>query len=189
MKNIFISLLCAGILSIGQILADNNPTHQISGKLTGVPGNKIAISFLSNKGPYMPCIDTITLKKGKFGIDLPFSRITAIFIQAMPTAHMTEKQRQQQIFLVTVPGEKAIVNGTFDNYTITGSPFYKDFNEVIQAIRPLLKQFEDIESNYQTLLRRVHRSSYLLRTFFCHATPTLSFIFYLCRQNQRNRTI
>ena len=153
MKKVFLSLLCLGLISAIQLHAESYPPHQISGKLSNVPGNTIAISVLNFAAGYMECIDTIALDGGKFGFDIPSPAITIIYIQAGPMTGLTERQREQQILLVAVPGEKAIINGTIDKYTITGSPFYNDFNEVIQAMQPIQKRYVDIQCKYQPLFR------------------------------------
>ena len=41
--------------------------------------------------------------------------------------------------LPAVPGEAVTIEGDIDNYTVDGSPLYRDYNEVLTVTRPLLE--------------------------------------------------
>lgn len=41
--------------------------------------------------------------------------------------------------LPAVPGETVTIDGDIDNYTVDGSPLYREYNEVLTATRPLLE--------------------------------------------------
>ena len=46
---------------------------------------------------------------------------------------------RMQYMLPAVPGETVTIEGDIDNYTVDGTPLYRDYNEVLTVTRPLLE--------------------------------------------------
>jgi thiol-disulfide isomerase/thioredoxin len=46
----------------------------------------------------------------------------------------------RQLYFPAIPGETITINGDIDNYTVDGSSLYREYNENLTAIRPLLQE-------------------------------------------------
>ena len=148
MKHLSFYLLCITFFLVGKAYS-NNP-YQVSGRLTGVPGDTLVVNYLNFEGGYSEPIETIVLKDGTFGFDTPYTSPTFIFLEPQATK---EDGFRQQIPIVVVPGEQVTINGTMNNYIIGGSPFYQSFNDVIiPIVRMNEARTRAIEKKYNAML-------------------------------------
>ena len=107
--------------------------YQVSGILEG-GADQLAVVQLGNGA--IERIDTLDCLAGAFAFDVDYDRPVSIIITDLAQQGL---QTGNCVRLMTVPGEHALVSGSFDNYTVTGSQFYQDQAAYNEQIAPLGK--------------------------------------------------
>lgn len=105
--------------------------YQVSGVLEG-GASQLAVVQLGNGGSER--VDTLDCLAGAFAFDVDYDKPVTILITDLARQGL---QTGRFVRLMTVPGEHAIVSGSFDNYTVTGSQFYQDQAAYEELIAPL----------------------------------------------------
>ena len=105
--------------------------YQVSGVLEG-GASQLAVVQLGNGGTER--VDTLDCLAGAFAFDVDYDKPVTILITDLARQGL---QTGKFVQLMTVPGEHAIVSGSFDNYTVTGSQFYQDQAAYEELIAPL----------------------------------------------------
>lgn len=105
--------------------------YQVSGVLEG-GASQLAVVQLGNGGTER--VDTLDCLAGAFAFDVDYDKPVTILITDLARQGL---QTGKFVRLMTVPGEHAIVSGSFDNYTVTGSQFYQDQAAYAELIAPL----------------------------------------------------
>ena len=105
--------------------------YQVSGVLEG-GASQLAVVQLGNGGTER--VDTLDCLAGAFAFDVDYDKPVTILITDLARQGL---QTGRFVRLMTVPGEHAIVSGSFDNYTVTGSQFYQDQAAYEELIAPL----------------------------------------------------
>lgn len=103
------------------LLALSCTKYQVSGVLEGVEGNQLAVAYPGGQG--VDHVDTLDCMAGIFAFDVDYDRPVSILITDLACRGLSTGRF---IPLMTVPGEHAIISGSLDNFTITGSQFYQD---------------------------------------------------------------
>ncbi len=126
--------------------------YQVSGVLEG-GASQLAVVQLGNGGTER--VDTLDCLAGAFAFDVDYDKPVTILITDLARQGL---QTGKFVRLMTVPGEHAIISGSFDNYTITGSQFYQDQAAYEELIAPLGKNDEQIAEAALSFVRE-HPSS------------------------------
>lgn len=107
--------------------------YQVSGVLEG-GASQLAVVQLGNGGSER--VDTLDCLAGAFAFDVDYDKPVTILITDLARQGL---QTGKFVRLMTVPGEHAIISGSFDNYTVSGSQFYQDQAAYEQLTAPLGK--------------------------------------------------
>lgn len=107
--------------------------YQVSGILEG-GASQLAVVQLGSGG--YERIDTLDCLSGAFAFDVDYDKPVTILITDLARQGL---QTGKFVRLMTVPGEQAIVSGSFDNYTVTGTQFYQDQAAYDELVAPLGK--------------------------------------------------
>ncbi|MBO4536217.1 MAG: TlpA family protein disulfide reductase [Bacteroidales bacterium] len=126
--------------------------YQVSGILEG-GASQLAVVQLGGGG--YERIDTLDCLAGAFAFDVDYDKPVTIILTDLARQGL---QTGKCIRLMTVPGEHAIVSGSFDNYTVTGSQFYQDQAAYEEMIAPLGKNDAQIAETAFAFVRE-HPSS------------------------------
>ncbi|MBR5100882.1 MAG: TlpA family protein disulfide reductase [Bacteroidales bacterium] len=126
--------------------------YQVSGILEG-GASQLAVVQLGNGG--FERIDTLDCLAGAFAFDVDYDKPVTIILTDLARQGL---QTGKCIRLMTVPGEHAIVSGSLDNYTVTGSQFYQDQAAYEEMIAPLGKNEAQIAETAFAFVRE-HPSS------------------------------
>ena len=141
------------ILCVAAVLGMTACTkYQVSGILEG-GADQMAVIQLGNGG--FERIDTLDCLAGAFAFDVDYDKPVTIILTDLARQGL---QTGKCIRLMTVPGEHAIVSGSFENYTVTGSQFYQDQAAYEESIAPLGKNTEQIAETAFAFVRE-HPSS------------------------------
>ncbi|MBQ7441362.1 MAG: TlpA family protein disulfide reductase [Prevotella sp.] len=106
---------------------------QISGNLYS-PSDTLLFIWLDPATGQASKLDTIAIVNNSFEYNLPDpDKVYSVGILVKPAGQNPNEliaAMMNPIRLIAIPGEQAVVNGRIDNYTITGSQFYRDIQEV-----------------------------------------------------------
>ena len=94
--------------------------YQVSGILEG-GAEQLAVVHLGSGG--FERVDTLDCLAGAFAFDVDYDEPVSIILTDLARQGL---QTGKCVRLMTVPGEHAVVSGSLENYTITGSQFYQD---------------------------------------------------------------
>ena len=126
--------------------------YQVSGILEG-GADQLAVLQLGNGG--YERIDTLDCLSGAFAFDVDYDKPVTIILTDLARQGL---QNGKNIRVMTVPGEHAIISGSFDNYTVTGSQFYQDQAAYEKLVAPLGKNTAQIAETAFAFVRE-HPSS------------------------------
>lgn len=74
MKNNYLLLLVFALIGNVSSYAQE-PHYQVSGKLSEMNSDSLILVYVNSRAGYAEPIDTIVMKDGVFGFDLPFRRL------------------------------------------------------------------------------------------------------------------
>lgn len=137
MKNLFYSLLSIGVLCGACTQSPNN----LTGNLTGVESDSLIIRSMIPGDRESATTDTVAIKDGTFAAIIPDSSLRFVYINEMPTEGKMKAIRMGGMVVFT-PGSKLKVNGPIDNYMVSGSEFYTEFNKAEKEMEPFSKQIK-----------------------------------------------
>ena len=120
--------LALGLLAAGPC-AFAQQQYQVSGHLDGIKTDTVLAMVQSKDFMRTERIDTIALDNGSFGFNVSADEVRLVTLFAKPAAG-EKLSVNQYISGIVIPGEQMVVNGTLDGYTLSGSKFYQDYNEV-----------------------------------------------------------
>ena len=146
MKRTFIAMTASAALFCA---CQSGPQKAIlNGTLTGVENDTIlAVSYpvtfpLTQFGNVRQ--DTLPLKDGKFSIQTGADSIpTMVSILPKPSGNEMVDMREH-IDILLFPGDKVGVNGSMQDYQVTGSDFHTAYSEALQNWEPLEQQIDSI---------------------------------------------
>ncbi|MBR1400439.1 MAG: AhpC/TSA family protein [Prevotella sp.] len=139
MRNCLIILYC-----LLPLTASAQNDLQVKGNLSGLATNVLLVDA-PGKGVY----DTVVVRNGNFEFSLPMTSPNEISVmeEVLTTGYM-----RRQISLYGIPGENVTISGTFDDYELGGSPFYRQLNKVKALERPF-KQEEKQNITWGSVMR------------------------------------
>lgn len=156
MKQI-LSILLAGLLLPASLSAKvckvgesvKVGTFEVKGKLSDA-GSKLYISQLPFSSLRNELIDSVAVNPdGTFEYTVTLEAPTQINVYK-PFDTSDENAYVEGFSLVAIPGEKAVLNGTINDYDLSGSNFYVQYNEVSQFMR---QQNNAITSGYNEVTK------------------------------------
>ena len=127
--------------------------YQVSGVLEGVEDDVLAVAYPGGQG--IERVDTLDCLAGMFAFDVDMTRPVSILITDIACRGLSTGRF---IPLMTVPGEHAVISGSLDNYTVTGTQFYQDQAAYEQLTAPLGKDAKRIAETALSFVRE-HPSS------------------------------
>lgn len=113
--------------AVAAIVASCAPKTQVSGKLDGT--DALSFSYVSELGTALEVAGEIDMKDGKFAFDIADEYGDLIIYDEDDFVHV--------IRLVLVPDEKIVLSGLYQDYTLSGSPFYQDMGEFHELTKHL----------------------------------------------------
>ncbi len=136
MKKTFLDLIAGALLAASCTeQTDPNKLH-LTGSLEGM-GDTLIASVIQSDGN-TPVNDTIVAVRGQLDALIPLDQVANVMLTKM-------SDPETSVVLITgVPGETCELSGTWDEYTLNGSQFYADYNQMSQAIDPAIKKLRNL---------------------------------------------
>ena len=112
--------------------------YQVSGHLDGLQGDTLQVSVYDIAAAALDRADLIPVTDGNFAFNVADDQATEIIIMDKAAGY-----QGGIIQFMVVPGENAVISGTLQDYTISGSKYYQDVDEYTTLTAPLQKEFDE----------------------------------------------
>jgi peroxiredoxin len=134
--------------------AQNSQNPQISGHLDGIGSNPLILCVTDENLSRTERIDTIAVTDGSFAFNLKEKEVRLIVLTPMPEAGKQLFQTGEYIQTVAVPGENAVITGSFKDYKIGGSDFYQALDVTGKERSEMERQMTERQQYYSGLIQR-----------------------------------
>ena len=132
-------------------MASCQPTVKsgVSGTLTGVESDSLLVMTYELGVRKTPLSDTLVLKNNKFSFASSDSVLQ--YVRLYPIPGFTEDGRRKAmdmskvITLPVLPGKAVQINGSLDNYTVSGDVFYDELTKVDAMRKPFEAQLDSLQ--------------------------------------------
>lgn len=126
------------------------------------------IVYLEDVGlPRNQCMDTITVVNGKFTYNLKVKAVTRIEI--IPFLKQTKGEKvkppKEYINTILVPGEQNILSGTFNEYQVTGSTFFREYHKAHIPLDAINTKLKAVYKKYDPLISIDNPSYSIIKEF------------------------
>lgn len=138
MKRFILPLLSAGLLAACNSAVDGN----ISGELKNANTDGLIVYSYYIGDRDNPQVDTIALKNGKFSLNLEDSVLRQVAIY--PKVSENQPADFKVIDFLLLPGKKVQISGSFDNYQLSGAPYYDDLNEINKISKSYVNSVDSV---------------------------------------------
>lgn len=123
----------------------------IRGKLTGVKDSLLFSLMMMEKGEVTFRDTTINTNNGEFDFTLPLDSVCSMEVV---DAARDREGRYAGFYALAVPGEEMVIEGDIaKGYHFGGSKFYRDLNEVEQAVQPVNLEMTVLAQAHDSLLQ------------------------------------
>lgn len=115
-------------------------TFKVSGTLSDVESDTLLVTSYPVGNPQERRMDTVAMQNGKFEFNLEDSVLLQVNLSKKPVykpnadGSMPAFSLQAVSFLL-LPGQPVTISGSFDEYTVSGSEFYNDYNAVKESYK------------------------------------------------------
>ena len=118
----------------------------VTGTLTGVESDTLLATYfpVSDLQRMQPKTDTLVLQQGSFSLTLDVDSIPLeVYLRPLP-GNENSPATMKHIGVVAFPGQTVKVEGSLDDYQVTGNEFHKAYQEVKQQRAPYEAQLNAI---------------------------------------------
>ncbi|MCD8310712.1 MAG: AhpC/TSA family protein [Prevotellaceae bacterium] len=150
-KNVYLAALMAG----AALTACNGQAskYQISGHLDGVESDTLIVFVQAQNLTRTERVDTIAMKGGDFAFNVADEGVRPIYILAKPVRGAEDEANGSNIPVLAIAGEQCVINGTLDDYTLSGSPFFEEYEVYRQSdMLPMQQQLNDLQAQRKARL-------------------------------------
>lgn len=123
LKKLFLSMF-VGMMTLGVMAQE--ATFTLSGRIEGV-GSKVMYYLIEPDGGVI-AQETASVVGDRLELSFEVDSVGLLSVIG---------SRGYLFFVPVIPGEAVTVSGTPENFTFDGSPFYRQFSEVVAAVNPL----------------------------------------------------
>ncbi len=127
--------------------------YQISGHLDGVASDTLIVFVQAQSLTRTERVDTIAMKGGDFAFNVTDEGVRPIYILAKPVRGAEDEANGSNIALPAIAGEQCVINGTIDDYILSGSPFFEEYEAYRQSdVVPMQQQMNDLQAERKARL-------------------------------------
>lgn len=152
MKKLFTSALLLAAITL--LRAQNSQKPQFSGHLDGIGNNPIILCVTDEALSRTERVDTIAVSDGSFAFNLKEKEVRMIILTPMPETGKQLFETGEYIQTIAVPGENAVITGSFKDYKIGGSDFYRDLNATGNERSAIEREMTERQQYYSGLIQR-----------------------------------
>ncbi len=155
MKKIICALLGASLFAACQ----TEPQTVIQGHLEGIESDSLLVMYGTPGDRTNRTTDTLAMNRGKFRFVLPESKLQEIRLWALPSSKPAadgsrKALSMQAVMLPLLPDQTLQIEGSFEEYTLSGSPFYDEMQQFRNSIAPTLKKIQEIQTTVKALSQK-----------------------------------
>lgn len=113
----------------------------IKGHIEGTINDALVVCVTNRAFTKTEYLDTVKLNNGDFTYTVTDNEMRQLVFVNMPSdGKKLFEECKDNLSLFSFPQENVEIKGTLSNYTITGSPFYKDMSDANKTIEPLMNE-------------------------------------------------
>ncbi len=166
MKKIICALLGASLFAACQ----TEPQTIIRGHLTGIESDSLLVMYGTPGDRNAQTTDTLAMNKGEFRFVLPESKLQEIRLWALPSSKpAADGSRKalpmQTITLPLLPNQTLQIEGSFEEYTLSGSSFYDELQQYRNSVAPTLQKIREIQDKVKELSREKAPREEILKVY------------------------
>ena len=148
----------------------SSPQYNVSGTLTDVQSDTLLIrsSDIDSSVEWRIVTDTVPLENGKFKLHLEGKALKRVVIMEKPFLRPDAQGRipavsMKAISFVLLPGKEVVVNGSLDEYTLSGDAFYDAYSKLQLEKNAYLHKLDSLRNVFTELKREGVPEDSLLR--------------------------
>lgn len=127
--------------------------YNLSGNLTGINSDTLLIRSY-NIDPFSEPVvrtDTVPLKKGDFKLQLEGNNLKRVMIMEKPSLVPDARGRipafsMKSVSFILLPGKKIVINGTLDEYTLSGDTIYDIYSRLQRQKNVYVHKLDSLNS-------------------------------------------
>lgn len=147
-KTFFTAMLTAVMAAMS---CTETSAQTLKASFTDVGNDTILVSVMGADPKTGSRRDTLLAKDGKFEYSLKDNKPARAQFYAIQ--HLAPNKPEYKPFgMVLVPGEHAVVSGTTDNFTITGSAFYTEYGKAVAPLNAFDRERAAVIAKYRPQL-------------------------------------
>lgn len=112
-------------------------------------------------------LDTIPVTNGQFSYNLKSKTATRAILAPLRIKVKGEKPQpaRKYLQLLLVPGEQAVVSGSFEKHQVTGSAFFREYQKAHAPLDVINGKLEALYKKYEPLLKGDNPNDSIVKTF------------------------
>ena len=131
--------------------AQGIPTR-VSGYLEGM-GDSLMVDVIDMNLEETHSRKVYPMNDGNFAFTISPEHVSTLILRGKPSATPGQMMSMKVVQVTLMPGENAVVNGTIDNYTVSGSQFYDDYQQVQNMFNAIYKDIN--RDNYEEKMKEL----------------------------------
>jgi thiol-disulfide isomerase/thioredoxin len=154
MKNKYLISAALAAAMIG-LVVPSALGQSLKGSLSDFKSGSLAVMLQDVDLPRNQCMDTIQVTNGSFNYNLKVKTATRIALIAVtPKQRLANGKRVTPKYIQTllVPGEQAVLSGSFDKPHLTGSAFFRKYQKAHVPLDIIQGKLETLFKKYKPLL-------------------------------------
>jgi len=143
MKKTLITLALAGAACAGMA----QQKCQITGHIDGAKSDTLFVLVVDENYSRQERIDTVMMKNGDLSYDIECVNMRSLML-VPANGGVNNSLRSGYMQVLAMPGEKAVIKGSAEEYFFSGSKFYTDYNEYDRLTTPIYGKIKAIQDEY-----------------------------------------
>ena len=135
--------------------AQGVPTR-ISGHLE-IQGDSLMVDVIDLNLEETHSRSVYPMNDGNFDFTVSPEHISTVIMRGKSSPQPGQMMSMKTVQVMLMPGEDAVVNGTIDNYTISGSQFYDDYRQVRNVYNGIYKDIN--RDNYEEKMKELQAAT------------------------------
>jgi thiol-disulfide isomerase/thioredoxin len=140
--------------------------QSLKGSLSDFKSGSLVI-MLQDVESKTPQMDTIPIVNGQFSYNLKSKTATRAILAPLRIKVKGVKPQpiRKYLRLLLVPGEQAVVSGSFEKHQVTGSAFFREYQKAHAPLDAINGKLEALYKKYDPLLRGDHPNDSIVQIF------------------------
>lgn len=141
-KKLFMLALAATALT-----AQAQQKCQITAHIDGMPTDTLYVMVLNSTYSGQERVDTVITNNGNLSYSIQCDKMRILML-VPGHGDINSSMRSGYMQVLAMPGEQAVLKGSTEEYFLSGSPFYEQYNEYDMLTTPVHKKIGQLQDEY-----------------------------------------